>query len=374
MSTKILTVDDSKTIRQIVAKAFRPYDCAVLEAANGVIGLATASREKPDLVLLDYTMPVMDGQEVLTRLRSDPDLKGTPVIMLTAEANRETVIRIAKLGVRDYLIKPFKEELLIERVGRVVTLKQKTDGAAKVKRYDDPLNILVVDDKTAIVEQIRTGLADTPWQVNGADQPGKALDACKAQGVDLLLASLSLPNDGAHMLFQKLRENATTASVPVFGLCVKTATPEQARAQQAGFAGIVTKPIDISDLKAKVSRTLHLETSYKYFQRRDDVLILKLPKEVTPGIAHEVSTHLNEQLTAIVEDGGDKLIIDFSEVEKATPAVIELALSAFQAGSTLSLKHAIVAPETIKTECRSYQETQTWAFANSPDEALALLK
>ena len=95
MSVKILTVDDSKTIRLIVAKAFKPFDCTVLEAANGVVGLAVASREKPDVILLDYTMPVMDGFEVLARLRSDPDLKTTPVIMLTAEAGRETVVKIA---------------------------------------------------------------------------------------------------------------------------------------------------------------------------------------------------------------------------------------------------------------------------------------
>ncbi len=95
MSIKILTVDDSKTIRLIVAKAFKPFDCMVLEADNGVVGLAVASREKPDVILLDYTMPVMDGFEVLARLRSDPDLKATPVIMLTAEAGRETVIKIA---------------------------------------------------------------------------------------------------------------------------------------------------------------------------------------------------------------------------------------------------------------------------------------
>jgi two-component system cell cycle response regulator len=150
MSIKILTVDDSKTIRLIVAKAFKPFDCMVLEADNGVVGLAVASREKPDIILLDYTMPVMDGFEVLARLRSDPDLKATPVIMLTAEAGRETVVKIAKLGVRDYLIKPFKGELLVERVGRVVTLKSKTDAVARTRRFDEPLNILVVDDKPAI--------------------------------------------------------------------------------------------------------------------------------------------------------------------------------------------------------------------------------
>src|SRR5581483_1641576 len=232
MSIKILTVDDSKTIRMIVTKAFKPYDCLVLEAANGVVGLAIATREKPAVILLDYTMPVMDGFEVLARLRSDRDLKSTPVIMLTAEAGRETVMKIAKLGVRDYLIKPFKEELLVERVGRVVILKRKTDEVARPKRFDDPINILVVDDKPAIAEQIRSGLADTPWKVISADQQGQALDVCMQQPVDVVLASLSLPKDGAYMLFQNLRGYANTASVPVFGMCVKTATADQTRAQE----------------------------------------------------------------------------------------------------------------------------------------------
>src|SRR5580692_12889377 len=212
MSIKILTVDDSKTIRLIVAKAFKPFDCTVLEADNGVVGLAVASRSKPDVILLDYTMPVMDGFEVLARLRSDPEMKATPVIMLTAEAGRETVIKIAKLGVRDYLIKPFKGELLVERVGRVVSLKAKVAAVEKSKRFDDPISILVVDDKPAIAAQIREGLADTPWKVTCADQPGQALDSCMEHGVDVVLASLSLPNDGAFMLFQNLRGYANTAS------------------------------------------------------------------------------------------------------------------------------------------------------------------
>ena len=61
MGRKILTVDDSKTIRLIVAKAFKSFDCEVLEGANGVEGLALATREKPDVIVLDFTMPIMDG-------------------------------------------------------------------------------------------------------------------------------------------------------------------------------------------------------------------------------------------------------------------------------------------------------------------------
>jgi two-component system cell cycle response regulator len=125
MASKILSVDDSRTIRMIVARAFRQYDCILCEAGNGEEGLAAAAREKPDLILLDVTMPVMDGVTMLTKLKEDPALKSIPVIMLTAESGRENVLHIAKLGVRDYLVKPFKEEQLIEKAGRVVSLVKK---------------------------------------------------------------------------------------------------------------------------------------------------------------------------------------------------------------------------------------------------------
>lgn len=374
MSLKILTVDDSKTIRLIIAKALKPYDCQILEAANGLVGVATALREKPDLIILDYTMPVMDGLEVLARLRSDPDMKSIPVIMLTAEAGRETVVKIAKLGVRDYLIKPFKDDLLVERVGRVVMLTPKSDEQTRARRFDDPISILVVDDKPAIVEQIRTGLADTTWKISSADQPGQALDLCMQQSVDVVLASLSLPKDGAYMLFQNLRALATTTGIPILALCVKTALEEQARAQQTGFTGLVTKPIDCHELKGKISRALKLETSYKYFQQNDGILTLTLPKDFDPGVASEITSHLNDQLTGVVEAGGDKAIIDVSRVEMDGLSIIELVVSVIQACTLLSLKHAVVGTAAIRDQCRAIQDSQSWVFAGSIAEASSLLK
>jgi two-component system, cell cycle response regulator len=127
---KILSVDDSKTIRMIVARAFRVFDCTVCEACNGEEGLAAAAREKPDLILLDITMPVMDGVTMLSKLKEDPELKAIPVIMLTAESGRENVLHIAKLGIRDYLVKPFKEDQLLEKVKRVIALQPKPVAAA----------------------------------------------------------------------------------------------------------------------------------------------------------------------------------------------------------------------------------------------------
>ena len=125
MAARILTVDDSRTIRLIVARAFRGYACEIFEATDGQQGLTVAQRERPDVILLDLTMPVMDGMEMLAKLKSDPELRSIPVIMLSAESGQEKVLRFAKLGVRDYVAKPFKEEFIVERVCRIVDLQAK---------------------------------------------------------------------------------------------------------------------------------------------------------------------------------------------------------------------------------------------------------
>jgi|SRR5580658_3268915 two-component system cell cycle response regulator len=125
MPIKVLSVDDSRTIRMIVTRAFMPYDCQIIEAANGEEGLAAAARERPDLILLDITMPVMDGVAMLGKLKESDTLKHLPVIMLTAESDRDNVLRIAKMGVNDYLAKPFRDEQLIEKAARAVQLQRK---------------------------------------------------------------------------------------------------------------------------------------------------------------------------------------------------------------------------------------------------------
>jgi DNA-binding response OmpR family regulator len=122
MAFKILTVDDSKTIRMIVKKAFSPYDCELFEGENGREGLAIASKEKPDLIILDITMPVMTGIEMLARLKAEKDLENIPVIMLTAESGKDNVMKIVKMGVRDYVVKPFKGDQLLDRAKAILQL------------------------------------------------------------------------------------------------------------------------------------------------------------------------------------------------------------------------------------------------------------
>jgi two-component system cell cycle response regulator len=120
---KLLTIDDSKTIRMIVQRAFKEYDCTVIEAANGDDGLKAAAEHKPDLIILDITMPQMDGIQMLTMLRERGDK--TPVVMLTAEGGATSVQRANGLGIADYIAKPFQNEALVEKVTKVVPLVRK---------------------------------------------------------------------------------------------------------------------------------------------------------------------------------------------------------------------------------------------------------
>lgn len=127
MPYKILTVDDSRTIRMIIKKAFEPYNCELYEAENGMEGLATATEIHPDLIVLDITMPVMTGIEMLSRLKDNDELKNIPVIMLTAESGKDNVMHIVKMGVKDYIVKPFKGDQLIDRAKNILQLSK--DGA-----------------------------------------------------------------------------------------------------------------------------------------------------------------------------------------------------------------------------------------------------
>ena len=370
MKPKILTVDDSKTIRLIVTKALKPFDVDVLEASNGVEGVAVAMREKPDLILLDLTMPIMDGSECLAKLKSHADLKNTPVIMLTAESGRDNVMKIAKMGVRDYLVKPFKEDMLVERAGRIIELKAKGGGVKKVKRYDDPLNILVVDDKPAIIDQIRAAVSDTPWQVHGRTQTGEALDYCSQNVPDAILVSLSLPDGAGFTLFQMFRASTRTKSAPIFGLSVKTATEDQTRATQVGFLGVITKPLDPDDLKAKICRSLSLDTSYKYFQQRDGVLAVMLPPNLTPNVANEISVQMRGKVSEAVDSGLGKMIIDMSQVRTPDINLVKLGITTIQLCNDLSIQQRLVGSTMIQAECRNYEETKDWVFLTSYEDAI----
>lgn len=148
---KVLTVDDSKVVRSMVSRHLQPYGCEVIEAQNGQEGYETAKSARPDLVLLDVTMPVMDGKACLAAIRGDDGTKALPVIMLTAESGRELVVEIAKLGVAGYIVKPFQKDGFEREVSKVLGPPSAGDAAvaaatATSQSADELLALLAEDD------------------------------------------------------------------------------------------------------------------------------------------------------------------------------------------------------------------------------------
>ncbi len=131
MPVKVLCADDSRTIRFVIARSLSHYDCTVLEACNGEEGLAIALREKPDIVLIDMSMPILDGVGMLAKFKQNESLKNTPVIMMSAESAREKVLAVAGLGVNDYLVKPFRMNHLIAKVNQLVPLTKKPSASSE---------------------------------------------------------------------------------------------------------------------------------------------------------------------------------------------------------------------------------------------------
>ena len=373
MRLKVLTVDDSKTVRIIVKKSFKGFDCEIIEAQNGVEGLAMAAKTNPDIILLDITMPVMDGVEMLTKLKSDPALKAIPVIMLTAEAGRENVMKIAKIGVRDYIVKPFKEEVLVDKVSRVVDLRPAGEAEPKQKKIDDPIDLLIVEDKPAIIEQIQRGFSHTPWNVNGVASTGEAIDFCQKKLPDCIIISLSLPDDAAITLFRIIRSNAKTKYVPLFGLSVKTAQEEQHRAQQAGFSTIVHKPIDFEELEGKIGKAVNLDASGKYFLIDAEFMTVRLPKTCNASVVNEVSTYLKSKTNEAVDSGISRIIFDAQEVATLNMDVIKLLLQSMKTCRDLSLRYALAGNTIVRDESKKFEESKDWQFCDSVEAAKATL-
>ena len=120
---KILVVDDEPDLVDTIQCRLEFNGYEVVSAENGKEGLEKAESERPDLILLDYAMPVMNGPETLKRLRNHPELKGIPVIMVTASAEAKSVEEVCSYGIADYVVKPFDFTLLVDKITSVLDNK-----------------------------------------------------------------------------------------------------------------------------------------------------------------------------------------------------------------------------------------------------------
>jgi twitching motility two-component system response regulator PilG len=118
---RILIVEDEESLLKLESILLTSKGFEVKGVPNGQAALDAIEEEKPDLVLLDIMLPEIDGFEVCRRIKSNPETRPIPVIMLTAKKSREDMARGEKVGADWYITKPFKSAMVIETIQRFLS-------------------------------------------------------------------------------------------------------------------------------------------------------------------------------------------------------------------------------------------------------------
>ncbi|NVM56874.1 MAG: response regulator [Desulfobacterales bacterium] len=120
LNMTILLVDDFATMRRILKNVLKQIGFTkVVEADDGTTALGALRKGKIDLIISDWNMPKMSGVELLKTIRSDESLKDIPFLMVTAEAQKSSVLEAVQAGVNHYIVKPFTADTVMERLQQI---------------------------------------------------------------------------------------------------------------------------------------------------------------------------------------------------------------------------------------------------------------
>ena len=133
--SQILVVDDHPDLRAYVAGILRSQGYQVILASNGARGFESAKQQRPDLIVTDLMMPQVSGIEMIGKIRRDEQIRGIPIILLTAKADEQTRIEGTERGADAYLAKPFNDRELLAEVRNLLALKSKERQVLQLNNY-----------------------------------------------------------------------------------------------------------------------------------------------------------------------------------------------------------------------------------------------
>lgn len=162
---RVLVVDDEADLVELLSYNLRQAGYEPVGARNGLEALQAAARHKPHLIVLDLMMPEMSGIEVARRLRSDPKLVKTPIIMLTARAGEQDQVAGLSVGADDYVTKPFSPKVLLARIEAV--LRRASDSTSPVKLTIGPV-VMDLDTHEVSVDEQPVTLTPTEFRLLAA--------------------------------------------------------------------------------------------------------------------------------------------------------------------------------------------------------------
>ncbi|MDH4161802.1 MAG: response regulator [Nitrospirota bacterium] len=128
---KILNIDDSPTVQRLIEMILASQGYKVVLASDGEEGIAKAKSERPELILVDFVMPKMNGYQVCKTLKDDPEFRDTPIILVTSKGDKVGSKFVDTLGITEYFTKPFQPEELLSKIREVLDKKAEEAAAAR---------------------------------------------------------------------------------------------------------------------------------------------------------------------------------------------------------------------------------------------------
>jgi two-component system, cell cycle response regulator len=389
MNKKVLTIDDSKTLRMIIGKHLTPFGVQMMQAENGEEGIARARESVPDVILLDYNMPVMDGYHTLIELKADPDLKEIPVVMLTTETVQETVIKLVKLGLKDYIAKPFTRDVLLKKLNPLLKLytgeevpQEKALLSAAAAPANDKPTILMVDDKANILDLLKDYIGDRCVLIP-ADSGTAAIKAIEQKKFEYLFLDLSLPDISAFdVLKAYMQSKQKGLNVKnVIAMTLRTAQEDIERIMGMGVNIILYKPFSRDDIDKIVNRLISsfkreepATKKLRYLTVKGTVRILDCPPEKSSQyrtVASALSSAIKQEIDDMAEEGLSKLVINVGEGFLSDLAITRKFVNLIEHILRLSLNVRLVADsEQARVSLKQFAETASLPMDTSLDLAL----
>jgi CheY-like chemotaxis protein len=259
---RVLVVEDSPDIRVLVRMLLEARGHRVSTASDGREGVETARRERPDIILMDLSLPVLSGWEAARQIKADPSTRTIPVIAVTAHAMQGDRERALAAGCDGFIPKPIDESTFERTV--VAYLPRRPERAASKTAVDrasdarEPAGtgggrILVVDDHAEVAELLRSDLAADGHVVRVACSAEEALATFPGEEpFDLAIIDVMLGNDSGYQLTAELIARSPEY-LPV--LLVTAGMIDRERGYAAGADDFIGKPIESRELRAR-SRSL----------------------------------------------------------------------------------------------------------------------
>jgi CheY-like chemotaxis protein len=245
---KILVIDDMPNIVTMLKARLEASGYDVVTALNAQQGLACASAEKPDLILLDIVMPAGGGYSVFTRLKLSSKTRSIPVIFLTAKDKPEDVARAYKLGVQYYIKKPYKPEMLLE------TVRKALEPAVAPQHVRGSQKRLLVIGKEEMTETQKLG--EVGYDVTLVSNIKEGSEEVRKQRPDVILMDGSFVKTDNYDGFYQLKLEFALTKIPTI-LSVTQEELQEFQEKLEGFSSYCVKPLNEIDLLGHIRMALY---------------------------------------------------------------------------------------------------------------------